>query len=92
MLEREGVAFELAEHPAVREVSVIGVPDDRWGERLVAVVVPHDGFDDAEALVAFAKESLGSVKAPSEIRWASALPQTPVGKVNKVALRAREGV
>ena len=67
------------------------MPDDRWGERIVAVVVPLDGFDDAEALLTFAKESLGSVKSPKEIRWATALPQTPVGKVNKVALRSREG-
>jgi fatty-acyl-CoA synthase len=83
------VEAALLRHPKVSRAAVIGVPDDRWGEKVTAVIVAEDDFADADALIAFAKEQVGSVQAPKEIRWVKSLPQTPVGKINKVALRER---
>ncbi len=75
--------------PQVRECAVIGVPDERWGEAVLAIVVPReDDWEDAEAVIAHAKSALGSVKAPKRVRFAAELPRTPVGKTDKKALRA----
>lgn len=84
------VEAALLQHPQVARAAVIGVPDERWGEKVTAIIVPHGDFSDTDGLIAFAKESLGSVKSPKRIRWASSLPLTPVGKINKVALREGE--
>jgi malonyl-CoA/methylmalonyl-CoA synthetase len=83
-LEIEGV---LLEHPGVAEVAVVGVPDDTWGERVVACVVPR-GALEAEALRAFAKQKLASYKCPKEVRLVDALPRNAMGKVQKPALVA----
>lgn len=75
--------------PGVLECAVIGAPDDHWGELVTAVVVPQDGVElDAEDLIARCKAALGSVKAPKRVDFAGALPKTPVGKVDKKAIRA----
>ncbi|WP_160320114.1 class I adenylate-forming enzyme family protein [Rhodococcus rhodochrous] len=82
------VEAALLEHEGVARAAVIGVSDDRWGERVTAIVVPNGGFNDDEELISHAKKLIGPIKAPKEIRWADTLPHTPVGKINKVALRA----
>ena len=78
----------LAEHPAVLEAAVIGVPDDRWGETVKAVVALRPGTTaTAEELIAFTREHLAHYKAPTTIDVIEALPRNPSGKILKRDLR-----
>jgi acyl-CoA synthetase (AMP-forming)/AMP-acid ligase II len=70
----------IVEHPAVREVAVVGVPDDEWGECIVAVVVPN-GEVDPDELRAFARKSLRGSRTPDRIVFRTELPVTPTGKL-----------
>ena len=80
----------LMAHPAVRDCGVIGLPDDKWGERVVAVVQPQPGAEaDPAAITAFVKERIGSVKAPKQIEIWPDLPRSTVGKILKTAIRER---
>jgi fatty-acyl-CoA synthase len=80
----------LMAHPAVQDCAVIGRPDDKWGERVVAVVQLQSGTTiDPTELIAFAKERIGSVKAPKEILLWPDLPRSKVGKVLKPDIKAR---
>ena len=80
----------LAAHPSVRECAVVGLPDDKWGERVVAVVELHPGAAATEdELVTFAKQRVGSVKAPKQVLTWADLPRSTVGKVVKTEIRAR---
>lgn len=78
----------LREHPTVLEVAVIGVPDEAWGERVVACVVarPGSGTCDPETLRSFAKERLAAYKVPKEVLLLSELPKNALGKVVKPEL------
>lgn len=79
----------LSHHPEVAECCVFGLPHDKWGEQVTAAVVPTAGATpDPEALIAWVKEHLGSVKAPKAIHVMAALPRNPVGKVLKREVRA----
>lgn len=80
--EVEAAVTELAQ---VRECAVIGVPHDRWGEAVHAVVVA-DGIDEA-AIIAHARARLGGVKAPKSVAFVDAIPRTAAGKMDKKALR-----
>jgi len=78
----------IAEHPAVAEVAVIGLPDEKWGEAVTAVVVLKPGESVAEAeITAPVAERKGSFQAPKRVDFVAAIPQTPVGKPDKKALR-----
>ena len=78
----------MSEHPAIGAVAVVGVPDERWGERVVAVVVERDGhqLDEAEA-VAWAKGRLAGYKRPKQVLVVEALPMNASGKVLKREVR-----
>ncbi|MFC4168800.1 AMP-binding protein [Teichococcus aestuarii] len=79
----------LATHPDVAAAAVIGVPDARWGERVQAFVVPRQGRRPEEAaLAAHVRALKGAVQAPKTVVLVDALPTTPIGKIDKKALRA----
>ena len=79
----------LAEHPAVLEVAVIGVPDDRWGEVVKAVVALKPGTTASEAeLIEYTRERLAHFKCPKSVDVVEALPRNPTGKILKRDLRA----
>jgi malonyl-CoA/methylmalonyl-CoA synthetase len=76
----------LRESPAVAEVAVVGVPDEAWGDRVVAVVVPRPGHEAGcapDALRAWAKERIAPYKVPRDVIVVAALPRNAVGKVVK---------
>jgi acyl-CoA synthetase (AMP-forming)/AMP-acid ligase II len=78
----------LHQHAAVADVAVIGLPDERWGERVTAVVVLRDGQAvDADELVALARAHLAGFKTPRAIEFVDALPRNGAGKVLKAQLR-----
>ena len=79
----------LVTHPQVREVAVVGIPDDEWGERLIAAVVPEGPAIDLQELEGFARERLSSYKVPKVYSVLAALPRNPTGKVLKGQLRER---
>ncbi len=80
----------LMAHTAVQDCAVIGLPDDKWGERVVAVVQLQPGASvEAAELIAFAKERIGSVKAPKDVLVWPDLPRSKVGKVLKPDIKAR---
>jgi acyl-CoA synthetase (AMP-forming)/AMP-acid ligase II len=81
----------LAEHPSVLEVAVIGVPDDRWGEVVKAVVgLKPEATATEEELIAFCQERIAKYKCPQTIQIVDALPRNPTGKILKKDLRAKE--
>jgi fatty-acyl-CoA synthase len=79
----------LSGHPAVAEIAVIGAPDEKWGERVVAVAALRPGASlTLDDLRAFGQKSLARYKLPLELRLVDALPRNPTGKILKTALRA----
>lgn len=84
--EVEDVLFE---HPGVADAAVIGVPSERWGETVHAVVVTRDGHDlTAEELIDFCVGRIAGFKRPRSVEFMSELPRNPSGKVLKHELRA----
>ena len=76
-------------HPAVQDGAVFGLPDDKWSERVCAVVQLRPGMDaDPEEIIASVKARIGSVKTPKALWVWDDLPRSKVGKVLKKEIRA----
>jgi fatty-acyl-CoA synthase len=77
-------------HPAVLDCAVVGLPDDKWGERVTAIIQPLAGRDViAEEIRAWVKDRLGSVKAPKQVEIWPDLPRSRVGKILKAEVKSR---
>jgi acyl-CoA synthetase (AMP-forming)/AMP-acid ligase II len=80
----------IYEHPAVAECAVIGVPDDRWGEAVKALIVLRTGLRATQdEIIQFVKKSLASYKKPKTVEFVSDLPRNPQGKVLKRILKEK---
>lgn len=79
----------LMQHPDVAQCAVVGVPDDEWGQRIAAVVVPRPGATvDAAEVQAFARRSLRGSKTPEIVTFAASLPFTETGKLLRRVVQA----
>jgi acyl-CoA synthetase (AMP-forming)/AMP-acid ligase II len=82
------VEAALLQHPAVRETAVIGIPDERWGEAVLAFVVCEMKQEiSEEGLIEYCKNQIASYKKPKMVKFLDALPRIATGKVDKVNLR-----
>jgi fatty-acyl-CoA synthase len=80
----------IMQHPAVQDCAVIGLPDDKWGERLTAVVQLRTGETlDPSEIRSFVKQRIGSVKTPKQIEVWPDLPRSKVGKILKNDLKVK---
>lgn len=77
----------LMSHPGVRDAAVIGVPHERWGETVKAVVVQAEDELDVDAVIAYCREQLAHYKCPTSVDVVSELPRNPSGKLLKRELR-----
>ena len=83
--EVEAVLYQM---PGIAEAGVIGLPDERWGERVVAVVVAAPGVSlTAEQVIAFTEGRLARYKMPRQVEFVGSLPRNPQGKLLKRVLR-----
>ncbi len=79
----------LLDHPDVLEAAVVGLPDERWDERVVAALLLRDGVAiDTDEMRAFCRERLAAYKVPKQVVVVAALPKTGLGKIAKHELRA----
>ena len=84
-VEVEGV---MMRHPAICEIAVVGMPDERWGETPHAFVVLNEGASaTAEELIAYARDKMAHFKAPRHVAFVGQLPKTATGKIQKYVLR-----
>ncbi|MBB3036989.1 long-chain-fatty-acid--CoA ligase [Hoyosella altamirensis] len=78
----------LTGHPAVADVAVFGIPDEHWGESVMAVICVAEGQTlTAEQVQSFARESLAAYKTPRRVEFIDAIPRNPSGKILKRELR-----
>lgn len=78
----------LAKHPGVRMCAVIGLPDEKWGERVVALIMPSDGHKPTQdEIISHCRQHIAGYKVPKEVRLVDAFPMTATGKVLKRVVR-----
>ncbi|MEZ5844634.1 MAG: AMP-binding protein [Hyphomicrobiaceae bacterium] len=88
------IEIAVGTHPAVKDVAVIGLPDDKWGERVHAVVVLHEGrHASADEIIAHARDRLAGYKRPRSVSFIAEgeMPRTATGKIQHRILRERLG-
>jgi acyl-CoA synthetase (AMP-forming)/AMP-acid ligase II len=79
-------------HPAVSEASVIGLPDEHWGEVVKAVIVPKQGAEVTEReIIEFCGKNLAGFKKPKSVEFWKELPKSPQGKILKKEIRKHYG-
>lgn len=83
----------LAQHPAVARVAVIGLPHERWGEVVTAVVIRRQNYGqiEADALITFCRQTLAGYETPKQVLFVETFPETVGGKILKYKLRAQFG-
>jgi long-chain acyl-CoA synthetase len=88
------VEAALYRHPAVCEVAVVGVPDERWGEAVFAVIVPARGqvIPSEQELIEHCRQHIGGYKIPRRMAFVDALPKSAMGKILKDELRKTYGI
>jgi acyl-CoA synthetase (AMP-forming)/AMP-acid ligase II len=85
-IEVEDAIFQ---HPEVTEVAVIGIPDEKWGELVTALVVRSEGSElSADDVIAFTRQRLAGFKCPKRVEFRDSLDRTATGKLQKFKLRA----
>lgn len=77
----------LIEHPSVKDVAVIGVPHEKWGETVKAIVVTDGEFTDEQMLIDFCRERIARYKCPTSVDWVKGIPRNASGKILKKDLR-----
>ncbi|AFZ69977.1 acyl-CoA synthetase (AMP-forming)/AMP-acid ligase II [Caldisphaera lagunensis DSM 15908] len=81
----------IYKHPAVKEVAVIGLPDEKWIEKVTAIVVLKDGYEKSDKLkneiIEYSRNNLAHFKAPKDVIFVDSLPKSPSGKILKRELR-----
>ncbi len=79
----------IYQHPAVKEVCVVGIPDDRWGEAVKALLVHKEGVPVTEdEIIKFCKQHMAGYKSPKSVEFVSELPKDPVGKILRKEIKA----
>lgn len=82
----------IVQHPAVRDVAVIGVPDEHFGQRLIAIVVMKEGaYTTEDEMLQWLKGRIARYQMPREIRFVDRMPYTTLGKLDKKKLRKMQG-
>ena len=77
----------LMQHERIADAAVIGVPSERWGEAVKAIIKPGDPTLTEEDVISFCRQRLAHYKCPTSVDWADELPRNPSGKILKVELR-----
>ena len=84
------VEAALYKHPAIHEAAVVGVPDEKWGEAVFAVIVPAPGETlTSKEVIAHCRKHIGGYKIPRRMAFVDELPKSAMGKVLKTELRRR---
>lgn len=84
----EEVEEILMSHPQIRDVAVTGVPDDRWGEAVTALVEPEDGADlTPEEIIEYCREKMAGYKKPKHVCFIERMPRSPAGKLERRELK-----